>query len=317
MSYPVSSTPTIYVDHDALRHLLERCAEPNTKAILVGFGEYAKHLINLCPASIVAVYDPDPILKGIKFRDKPVVDIPDIFDANLIVGCEYRHLYGYLGRVIRHFSCIPHYYPPQLHYKSTAQINVFEQEEIYHDVFKNEQDAPISMMGPEKLRLLVELLRTGLSLSPEANVLEMGSWQGGSSWFIAKTLRYLKQRRIFYMLDLFETHMINPTATMCTSEISARMRSVYDSVELIVGLVDDPMSLAKVQGPLCFSHIDLGWQEQGLSFVWGNLVPGAPLLLDNYGHLAAPPWWFDDFFKSKGTRVTRLPWSEQGLVFKV
>ncbi|RVU17119.1 hypothetical protein [Methylobacterium oryzihabitans] len=318
MSYPVHATPTVFVDHEGLANLIRACDETSGPVVLVGFGEYAKHVINLRPDRIAAVYDPNPLYAGreMRFRGVPVVDIPHRVDAALILGCEYRHLYEYLGRVVRHFGWTRHYYPPRLAYKDTTEIKPYEQEALYHAVLRNEADAPVSMMNPEKIRFLVELLRTGLTLSPEASVLEMGSWQGGSSWFIARTLKYLGQTRTFYMMDLFETHMMDPTATMCTDEIAVRMNEVYDHVEMIVGLVDDPACLARVRGPLCFAHIDLGWQEPGLRFAWDTLLPGAPLLLDNYGHLAAPPWRFDDFFEARGTRVTRLPWSEQGLVFK-
>jgi hypothetical protein len=172
------------------------------------------------------------------------------------------------------------------------------------------------MMGPEKIKFLIELLRTGLINSKTGSILEMGSWQGGSSWFIGKALKYLGESRPFYMMDLFEGHMMDPTATMCTDEIKIRMDDVYEHIILVKGLVDDPNCLKQVELPLCFAHIDLGCQEDAIAFTWDNLVPGAPLLLDNYGHLAATTWRFDDMFAERGVRVTRLPWSEQGLVFK-
>jgi hypothetical protein len=62
--------------------------------------------------------------------------------------------------------------------------------------------------------------------------------------------------------------------------------------------------------------MDLGPQLVALKCLWDNLVPGAPMLLDNYGHLNAPTWLFDRFFEQYNTRVIRFPWSEQGLVFK-
>ncbi|KMO33951.1 hypothetical protein VQ03_24195 [Methylobacterium tarhaniae] len=318
MSYPVGATPTVFVDHNGLGDLIRTIDGTDGKVVLVGFGEYAKHIINLRGDRVAAVYDPNPLYagRGMHFRGVPVVDLPHRVEASKVLGCEYKHLYDYLGKVVRFYDWTSCYYPPQLSYKSTSEINPFEQEMLYHSVLKNEADAPVSMMGGDKIRFLIELLRTGLAIHPTASVIEMGSWQGGSSWFIAKTMKYLGQQRKFYMMDLFETHVMDPTATMCYDEIHLRMNEVYDHVELITGLVDDPACLAKVQAPLCFAHVDLGWQEPGLRYVWDNLVPGSPLLLDNYGHLAAPPWRFDDFFQDRGTRVTRLPWSEQGLVFK-
>ena len=316
MTYPVHTAPGVFVDHEALHNLVVACSRADARVVLVGFGEYAKHLINLQGNHIVAVYDPNPLYAGreMHFRGVPIVGDPRKFDANLVVCCEYKHLYEYFGQIVRFYDWIPYYYPPRLHYKDTSEIKVWEQEVLYQVVLKNEEDAPVSMMVKEKIRFLIELLRTGLTLHPTAGIIEQGSWQGGSSWFIAKALAYLEQTRTFYMMDLFETHTMDPTATMCTDEIRARMDEVYGHVEMITGLVDDPDCLARVKGPLCFAHIDLGYVPGGLDFVWDNLVPGAPLLLDNYGHLGAPPWRFDDWCAARGTRVTRLPWSEQGLV---
>lgn len=314
MGYPISSTPTIYVEHAALAALAERVSQAGVRAALVGWGEYAKHLINLHPANIVAVYDPDERNWGMKFRGVPVLSLTDTVETNLIVACEYKHVYEFLGSVVKKYGNLPHYIPPTLHYKPTWEIKVFEQELFYQKLFKDASDAPISMMSQEKLQFLIELLRLGLTF--QGDIVEMGSWQGGSTWFMAKTLSLLGENRKLFAMDLFETHMMDPTATMCMDEIQRRLDSAYPHCETVVGLIDDPKGLARIPGAICFAHIDLGPIPGALEFVWERLSPGAPLVLDNYGHILAPTWAFDAFFEAKGTRVTRLPWSEQGLVFK-
>ncbi|MGR6747913.1 hypothetical protein, partial [Aeromonas veronii] len=86
------------------------------------------------------------------------------------------------------------------------------QEAIYKHIKLIEHDAPTSMMQKEKINFLLELLRFGLT--KPGIILEMGSWQGGSTWYMAKTLAYLGETRKLYAMDLFEDHMMDPTATM-------------------------------------------------------------------------------------------------------
>lgn len=315
MTYPVSSTPTYLVDHQTLTDLEGQISAPGVRACLVGFGEYAKHLINKFHGNVLCVYDPESWKQGIRFRDIPVTDVPDKYDVNLILACEYDLLYDYLPKVIGIYPGVRHFFPPRMHYKDSNDIKVFDQEAIYKHIHRNAGDAPPTMMIREKIDFLLELMRFGLT--KPGDVVELGSWQGGSAWYMGKVLAYMNETRRLVMIDLFETHMMDPTATMCTDEIRRRMAGVYPRTEIVVGLVDDEQCLASIRGkPICFAHVDLGHQPVALECLWDNLSPGAPLLLDNYGHLLAPPWAFDRFCEARGTRVIRLPWSEQGLVFK-
>jgi hypothetical protein len=129
-------------------------------------------------------------------------------------------------------------------------------------------------------------------------------------------LSYLGEDRALYMLDLFETHPLDRTATMCDDQIK-RQLSFYPHARQIVGLVDDENVLGRLQGgSLCFVHYDLGFNLKALEYVWTHLNTGCYVLLDNYGHVAGEPWLYDEFFANKGRHVVRFPWSEQGLVVK-
>jgi predicted O-methyltransferase YrrM len=315
MTYPATSTPGYLVDHENLLDLEARISAQGVRACLVGFGEYAKHLINKFPDRVVAVYDPETWKQGIRFRGIPVTDVPEKHDVNLILACEYSLLYDYLPKIVRLYGNVAYHFSARMNYKASNDVNVFEQEELYKHLARNASDAPPSMMGKEKINLLIEMMRFGLT--KPGDIVEMGTWQGGSAWFMGKALTFMGESRRLVLMDLFEQHVMDPTATMCTDEIRRRMAAVYDRVEFVVGLVDDEACLAKIRGrPICFAHMDLGPQPTALACLWDNLSPGAPLLLDNYGHLQAPTWAFDSFFEQNGTRVIRFPWSEQGLAFK-
>jgi predicted O-methyltransferase YrrM len=313
--YPVSSTPTVFVDHEQLAFLLNHLSQPDSKAVIVGFGEYAKHLVNYHADRIAIIYDPRPEMDGITFRGVPVsapsAPAPGV---NLILPAEYDLLYDFLPKVVHLYPQARLAAPPRMHYKPSNDVKVFEQESLYKFLNKECGDAPVTMMSKEKIYFLIELLRYGLT--KPGCIVEMGCWQGGSSWYIAKTLKYLNESRKFFMMDLFEDHMMDPTATMCSDEIRRRM-SFYEPAEMIQGLIDDPACLAKVtEKQICFAHMDLGPVPGAVEFIWDHLSPGAPLLLDNYGHLLAPPWEFERLIGAKGGRIIRFPWSEQGLAIK-
>ena len=315
MNYRVTETATVLVDHEALTGMLNACAEPGTRAALVGFNEYSKHLLNLSSENIIVVYDEAEWKQGIKFRGITVASPNVRFDINKIIICEYHQLYGFTGTIRRLYEKnIPIYYPPRMHYKSTADINVFEQEITYKSIEAEKTLSPPSMMEQNKLHYLAELMRSGLR--NQGDILEMGVYQGGSVWFLAHILKNLGEARDIFMFDLFEKHMMHPNATMCKDEIKRRL-SFYPRCHLLEGLVDDEDLLRAVRGkPLCFVHYDLGFHRSALEFAWEHLQPGSPMVLDNYGHLAINPWDLDDFFSDRGAHVTRNPWSEQGVVFK-
>jgi predicted O-methyltransferase YrrM len=316
MSYSPYQAPTIFVDPEGLNNLLSQIT-PDTRAVLIGYNEMSKHLINLAQPNIVAVYDPEPWKIGIRFRGVPVIPMDQkVEGANLILACGYAYLYEAMATIIALYDRqVRWYWPPGIEYKVTSELKPFDQEDIYRRLFAQSDQAPPSMMAPEKLKFLLEVLRTGLRRSNGA-IVEMGSWQGGSAWYMAKLLSLAGAQRDLYLVDIFETHMMDPTATMCNDEIERRL-AFYPGVRMLVGLIDDPAILAQLHGKrLCFAHYDLGPNEAALQHLWEHLDSGCPLLLDNYGHVAAEPWWFDAFFAQRGAHVLRLPWSEQGVVFK-
>jgi predicted O-methyltransferase YrrM len=315
MSYAVHETPTVLIDHEALAGMLAVAQKPGARLALIGFNEYSKHLLNLAGDSIVAIYDREPWKIGIRFRDK-VVSAPDqTFDITDLVLCDYKSLYELLGVIDRLYEFkIPLYVPHRLEYKSTQDLVIADHDSIARDMIAKEAAAPISMMSREKILFLTELMRA--ALSNDGDLIEMGVYQGGSVWYLGQVLKALGESRTIDLVDVFEQHMMHINATMCRDEINRRL-SDYPHCVLYEGLVDDPVILAKLDAKrYCFAHYDLGFHPKALEFLWDHLQPGSPLVLDNYGHIAAAPWRFDDFFAERGARVIRIPWSEQGLVYK-
>lgn len=303
------------IDHEALSGMVNMCSVPGARIALVGFNEYAKHLLNLCGNNIVTIYDEDASKIGIRFRGKSVAPASERHEITQIVACEYTALYPFLGTIDDLYDrSVPIYYPPRLHYKSAEDVKVFDQDPIYRRIKGRTSLAPTSMMENDKIWFALELIRQ--ALNNPGNIIEMGVYQAGSAWYMAQLLSELKEARHIYLMDVFEQHVMHPNATMCTDEIRVKL-AFYPHTTLLEGLVDDPKLLDRIKDEtFCFAHYDLGVHFSALEFLWDHLATGAPLLLDNYGHLAAHPWVYDRFFRERAAHVIRLPWSEQGLVFK-
>lgn len=315
MTYTPADAITYLVDPEALAALVREARAPGARVALVGFNEYSKNVINLAPEAVVGIHDRAPWMHGIRFRGVPVVPLEHRTDATKIIHCAYEELYEASSILRRTYGAgVSYYYPPKLAYKSTDLIDVAEQEALYRRILEQQPQAPASMVGQAKVKFLLEVLRQSLR-NPGA-VVEMGVWQGGTSWYMAKLLKELGESRELFMVDLFETHAMDRTATMCNDEISRRM-AFYPPAQMLIGLVDDPALLARIgDRPLSFAHFDLGFIPKALEFLWDRLQPGSFLLLDNYGHLAGDPWAYDEFFAARGRHVVRFPWSEQGLVVR-
>jgi hypothetical protein len=313
MSYGAGDTATVLVDHETLHHLMN--AVGGRRAALIGWNETTKHLINLMPDNIAAIYDENEWTHGIRFRGKRVSKADERFDIDLIAVCDYAQIYAMAGRIRRLYDRqIKVYVPPRAFYKPTEEINVFEQDPLYTSIARRLHEAPPSMMEMKKQLFLAEMMRAGLK--QRGDIIEVGVYQAGSVWYLANVLKNLGEVRHFYMMDVFETHMMHPNATMVNDEINRRL-AFYPRTTMLEGLCDDEQLLSQIRGrPMCFVHYDLGFHERCLEVLWDCLTPGSPMVLDNYGHLAIDPWDLDDFFADRGVHVVRNAWSEQGFVFK-
>jgi predicted O-methyltransferase YrrM len=163
------------------------------------------------------------------------------------------------------------------------------------------------------MTLLTELLRASLRVA--GDVAEIGVWQGGSGWNMAKMMQRLGDPRPLHLFDFFDDHdRTNAEAIMCLDEIRARF-SFYDRVEFYRGPADHHMDKLADRS-FSFVHIDLGFIPEILDFFWSRLNEGGILALDNYGHLRSWSTDFDRYFAEHGHSLVRMPWSYQAFAVK-
>ncbi len=101
--------------------------------------------------------------------------------------------------------------------------------------------------------------------------------------------------------------------------IACRNFEPFPKVKLIRGRVPETLSSVDI-GEVCYLSIDMNIAEPeiaSLKFFWDNLVPGAPVLLDDYGWLghSLQKEQMDKFASEKGVKILTMP-TGQGLLLK-
>lgn len=161
---------------------------------------------------------------------------------------------------------------------------------------------------------------------------ECGVNKGGYARMVVNYVSFPRLKKTFYLLDTFrglaeayisaEERQLGRTAggyTECYEEVVATFRPFQECVRIIRGPVPD--TLPQVQAErVCFLSIDMNNalpEIAAAEYFWDKLVPGAVVVLDDYGHASHLPQKraFDAFAARKGVGILTLPTS-QGLLFK-
>lgn len=165
----------------------------------------------------------------------------------------------------------------------------------------------------------------------EGDFVECGVAKGFLSKIVADFIdfRRLSSKR-FYLLDTYEGI---PTKYLTASEKEKGVNifepsyekvldafSEYENVIICKGPVPD--TLLKVPSTkIAFLHLDMNCvlpEIEAAEFFWDKLVPGAMVILDDYGHSGHEEQkkGFDEFSIRKGVPLLALP-TGQGLIIKL
>jgi O-methyltransferase len=172
----------------------------------------------------------------------------------------------------------------------------------------------------------------GVTAAPDAPaVAEVGSYKGGSSKFIAETLKALGRSPRFYVCDTFAGHArVDPDIDGVTNddgfkdtsaESVAAYLAEYPNVEMVVGDIFE--SSARLAGETAFGfvHIDVDVYPPTafcLDFFSTRLAPGAWMVVDDYGVVTCPGAQkaVDDFVRDNPTFSKVHLLTGQALVFR-
>jgi hypothetical protein len=162
----------------------------------------------------------------------------------------------------------------------------------------------------------------------EGDFVECGVNRGGYSRAVVHYIGFEHLAKRFYLLDTFcgipdEMRSLAATATYhydeCFDAVRATFRD-FANVHLVRGKV--PGTLERVPSEkICYLSIDMNCAEPEIAaatFFWNKLVPGAAVVLDDYG---CGHWYvrqkeaFDQFAAERGVPLLLLP-TGQGLMIK-
>jgi predicted O-methyltransferase YrrM len=274
--------------------------------VLLGFNDYAKHLINMFGAAIASVIDDR--YQGLDFRGTAVVAAEDTLpEAQCFLICDYDRFYDYKARYYAEAAArrIPFLFPDKYGTETTKVVDFARLDPVHQAIRAGREAAPASMLSEDGLFFTLEMLRGCMML--DGDVAEVGAWQGGSAWYLARMLDQYGSDKRLHVFEMGETlAQNNPQGIVCEAQMR-RDLGFYPHAECHFGPATPHLEALHEQGArFSFIFLDFGFSERILSLCYEALVPGGVLLLDNYGHALGHPDMFDQFFAERGTTAIRM-----------
>ena len=182
-------------------------------------------------------------------------------------------------------------------------------------------------------RVHVALWCASLALRLDGDFVECGVWKGLLSTAIASYYDWNKVGRKFFLFDTFrgvdETQLADEELINIPHFRIGYGEDIYDHVvrnfaefkDVVITRGSVPETLTSVDiGKVAYLSIDMNNAAPEIAaatYFWDKLLPGAPILLDDYGFVRyeAQKEAFDKFAAERGVAILALP-TGQGLMIK-
>lgn len=201
---------------------------------------------------------------------------------------------------------------------------------------------PYTMTSVERLYGLYKTVEFIVKAKIPGDLLECGTWRGGSMMLVAKTLlTFGDTSRTLYLYDTFEGHpkpdaekdvdmwgnraiseWVNYAKTDETSdwayvsleEVQTNMALTgypQDKIRYVKGMVEKTAA-ANAPAAVAMARLDTDWYESsrvGLEVFWPILSNGGALIVDDYGHYRGQREAVDAFFAERPQLLHRVDYS--------
>lgn len=308
----IARAPNVEIDKPTLTRLAEMTAQ-KSNTVLLGYNDYTKHLINMFASQISHVVDEK--YAGISFRGVEVRPMGDFPDCEQMVVCSYpdfmKFKIHYFGQA--HQKRIPFLFPDKYGAETTKIVDYIRLDPLYQKINEDAANCPPTMMSEAGMFFILELLRSCLSL--DGDVAEVGAWQGGSAWQMARMLHLTGSDKLLHTFEMGEDLASDNPQGIVSHQQMERDLAFYPGARCHFGPAITSLKTIQ-EGALCFCFIDFGYTEAVLDICFKMLVPGGIMLLDNYGHALGHPDLFDAFFAKHGLTVIRQSKSPVAFVIK-
>lgn len=290
---------------------------------LFGHSAAAERLVRRNPERYTGIVDLKPEKKGLTVGDLTVIDFEDFKQepaTNIIitdVALQYVYLDMLYFDILRprrqitveglwNFRVRYNYVLEGIAYGNNPEV-------CDYDYLATKKSLPMECtIPPECIIRLMDCVRT--SLAVQGDILEVGTGEGGSTFFIASTLENLGATKTVYSVDGFEPQDYLPDLSYET--VKAKLDR-FSFVKLIKGyapwiLLDQPIKT------IAFAFIDFYAMPAILEYVYPKVPGGGMILIDNYNHGCVHNHGkpiADSFFLDKKEKIIRVG-NTQGLVVK-
>lgn len=171
---------------------------------------------------------------------------------------------------------------------------------------------PNSLIGPQAIE---DLCLIAAASPPDGCFVELGVYQGGSAWHLAKIAR--EQNRILFLYDTF-------TGIPCKDSIDSHQVGDFNDTTLeqvkaaipdaVYGVGIFPQSLLPMP-PISFVHVDADQYQSikdAIKYFVPVMLPGASIVFDDYCCLAGADKAIDEWEEELGYPI-KLTRSNKGI----
>lgn len=214
----------------------------------------------------------------------------------------------------------------------TSHYSGFVDEDRFRTAYAAGRDTGSWPHGDLHWRAHVVCWAAERGASLPGDFVECGVNRGGFALTTMKYIGFENLGKTFFLLDTFEGLVAEQLTAEekrvglrgggyepCHSAVLRTFAPYGSSVRVIKGAVPGTLPLVDAER-IAFLSIDMNAREPEISaaeFFWDRLVPGACMVLDDYGWRkhAAQRVAFDDFARRRGVPLLALP-TGQGLILK-
>lgn len=307
-------------------NFMEWTRELENEIFLFGYCNAAEKLINMYPAAYAAIVDLDPSKLGKIIGTVPVISFEEykklkkdkviITDINLqyvyldLLYYEILHPSGLINvEGLWNFRIRYNYHLENLAYGNNPEI-------FDYDYLTIKKALPMDCtIPPDSIIRLIDCVKASAEM--DGDILEVGTGEGGSTFFMASIIESYGLTKKIISVDGFEPQDYLPNLNYKT--VSKKLER-FPFVTLVKGYA--PQILYSGQGAqiekIAFAFLDLYAFPDILEFVYARVPTGGMILIDNYNHGCyhnhGKPI-ADVFFLDKKEKIIRVG-GTQGLVVK-
>ena len=193
---------------------------------------------------------------------------------------------------------------------------------------------PYTMVGLDRLRKLRELIRHLDEEGVAGDIVECGTYNGGSGALLAHAASQGTTSRHTWLLDSFQG-MPTPSrndgesakswtgtcrgSAESVREVLAKLEVPANRVTIVPGWFSDTLSTIEPHG-IALLHIDADWYESVLEVLeelFEQIVPGGFVVLDDYGYWQGCKLAWTEFCRTRNLSLQLIPTDDTGAYARV